>query len=128
MEHINSIELVLTHPPSLNSYLLNSRGGNHKYLSAKAKLFLKETENILKQNNLINLKLSGRLKYTCYYYAPDKRKRDIDNFCNKVPLDALKKCGLFVDDEQVDIIQCERKEIDINKKGYLKILIEQIIF
>jgi Holliday junction resolvase RusA-like endonuclease len=126
MEHINKIELVLTHPPSINSYLLNGRKGAYKYLSAKAKIFLKETEQILKDNNLINLKLTDRLKYSCYYYAPDKRKRDIDNFCNKVPLDALKKCGLFVDDEQIDIIYCERKEIDVNKKGYIKILIEKI--
>ena len=118
------IELELPHPPSINSYWLSGRGG-HKFLSKRALKFRQDVEIILKQNNLYNLKNEERLFYYCEYFAPDKRKRDIDNFCTKAVLDALKESGLFVDDCQIDEIHYKRMP-EIIKNGKLKIIIKNI--
>lgn len=117
------IELTLPHPPSINSYWPSTKGG-HKYLSPKAKVFRNEVVNIVDKAGYLNLKLQGSLRYTAVYHAPDKRRRDIDNFCSKAVLDALTHAGLYEDDCQIDEVYYRRGE-NI-KDGAIVIKIEQI--
>lgn len=117
------IELTLPAPPSINSYLKNSKSG-HNYLSKEAKEFRSEVVNIVSKAGFYNLKLSGRLSYYALYYPKDLRKRDLDNFCTKSVLDALTHSGIYIDDSQIDIIHYERREKFIN--GKIEIVIEEI--
>src|SRR5690606_18925410 len=45
--------------------------------------------------------LTGRLEVHLVLYPPDRRKRDIDNYCKGL-FDALSHAGFWVDDEQID--------------------------
>lgn len=119
---LNEINLVLPSPPSINSYWLSGKLGSHKFLSPKARKFKNEVFDILKENNCFMKKMEGRLFYFAKYYAPDKRARDIDNFCTKGPIDALKDGGLFIDDDQIDYIQYQRENVIKNGKLEIKIL------
>jgi crossover junction endodeoxyribonuclease RusA len=53
---------------------------------------------------------SARLGMWIDLYPPDKRKRDIDNLC-KVVLDGFQKAELYKDDNMIDLLVIERKEI-----------------
>jgi crossover junction endodeoxyribonuclease RusA len=110
----------LPHPPSLNSYWLNDRSGR-RYLSKKATQYRIDVNTVLQNIGLKDLKLNDRLFYYCEYYAPDKRKRDIDNFCTKAVLDALTHAGLYEDDSQIDEVYYKRCEIIKNGKLLIKI-------
>jgi len=68
--------------------------------------------------------LSGRIKLTVLLHAPDKRRRDIDNFGGKALLDALGYAGAYEDDSQVDILHIVRGEVI--KGGMVKVVIEEI--
>jgi len=117
------INLTLPIPPSVNSYWVNARGGSHKFLSEKARQFRSDVLHILLKENLIDLKITQRLKYTCYLYFPDKRKRDIDNY-HKGVLDALTNGKVYLDDSQIDEMYVFRKEII--KNGKIEIIIETL--
>lgn len=122
MQQQKEYSFTLPHPPSINSYWISGRGG-HKFLSKRAQQFRKDVDAELIKIGLKDLKLKDRLFYYCEYYAPDKRKRDIDNFCTKAVLDALKASGLYEDDSQVDEIHYKRCEIVKNGKLEIKIKI-----
>ena len=112
---ILDVEIPLS-PPSVNT----SWGFNksRRYLTPLANRFVKDLANWVKP------KMSGkRLKLEVVFNYPDKRVRDLDN--NLKPLiDGLVKCGLCVDDEQLDELIIKRGEvvkgglIKINSRGY----------
>jgi crossover junction endodeoxyribonuclease RusA len=55
--------------------------------------------------------VTGRVGVTMELYPPDRRKRDIDNYC-KGPLDALTHAGVWEDDEQIDELHIYKREAD----------------
>lgn len=90
-------------PPSVNTYW--GFKGSMRYLTASAKRFTKDL------GNWVPSKMSDkRLRLDLTFCYPDRRVRDLDN--NLKPLiDSLVKCGLFVDDGQIDEINVKRGEV-----------------
>lgn len=60
-----------------------------------------------------------------FIFYPDKRKRDLDNFCGKSVLDALEKAGVFVDDSQVK--ELYSVVCGIKKPGYIIVKIKKFL-
>lgn len=112
--------LILPFPNSTNSHWRTARGRH--YISSKGLLF---REAVAKQAKIQGIKpLKGRLCVEVELYPPDKRRRDIDNFGGKSLMDALMYAGVFVDDEQIDKLIVERKEIV--KYGQCVVTIKEI--
>ena len=112
--------LLLPFPNSTNQHWRTARGRH--YISSKG---LKFRQAVLKEAQLQGIKpLTGRLCVEVELYPPDRRRRDIDNFGGKSLMDALMYAGVFIDDEQVDKLTVERKEIV--KDGKCKVHIKEI--
>ena len=104
MSDVQSIEIQLPFPPSVNHYwrhvgrkvLISARG--RQYREAVAKLALASKCGRLGEE---------RLSIEIVVHAPNKKRRDLDNLL-KVPLDALCKAGVYDDDSQIDCINIWR--------------------
>lgn len=119
---MTEIKLTLPAPPSINR-LWRVRGS----IVYKTKLYTDYKQavmDVVKKSGYLNLKLETRLYYEAVYYPPDKRKRDIDNFCSKALLDSLTSAGVYVDDSQIDIIHYQRGPVV--KDGKIEIIIREI--
>lgn len=64
-------------------------------LSAKGEMYKKEVREAWQDQK--GQKLSGPVWLSAVLVQPDRRRRDLDNFCGKALLDALK--GLAYDDD-----------------------------
>lgn len=93
-------------PPSVNTYWRHA--GNVTYLTPKARQFRLEVAEIVSD---IPEALTGRLFVGIELTMPDRRKRDIDNAI-KSALDALGHAGVFVDDEQIDLLRVARLHVE----------------
>ena len=99
--------LILPFPNSTNQHWRAARGRH--YISAKGLAF---RQAVLNQARLQGIKpMTSRLCVEVDLYPPDRRRRDIDNFGGKSLMDALMYAGVFVDDEQIDRLVVQRKEI-----------------
>ncbi len=65
----------------------------------------------------------GRVQVKSEYAPPDAKKRDIDNIVKPI-FDSLSKCGLILDDKQVDKLVVER--LPVEKDGKLVIYVRKI--
>lgn len=113
------IRVQLPWPPTQNSNwrMLNGR----TLLSRKSRDY---KNDVIKQSYAWpKRRLIGRLELIIIAYPPDKRKRDLDNLL-KVPIDAMKAAGLFIDDSQIDKIIIERGTVI--KNGILAVEINEI--
>ena len=54
--------------------------------------------------------MTGRLRVDIHLHYPDRREYDIDNR-PKAVLDSLEEAGVFENDNQVDILHVERREV-----------------
>lgn len=93
--------LTLPFPPSTNTYYRKFR--NRMVIGAKGRAYKKAVALVCAQLPLLEverLPLQGWVSVRARLFAPDRRKRDIDNFCGKALLDALKGV-VFKDDSQV---------------------------
>ncbi len=100
------VTLTLPWPPSANHYWRFTRGGQ-KYLTAKAKQFRADVQQIV-FNNQADHKIAGDIGLYIDAHFPDKRRRDLDNTL-KCTLDALQHAGVFCDDSQVTEIHIVRR-------------------
>jgi crossover junction endodeoxyribonuclease RusA len=102
-----SLVLHVPFPPSVNTYW--GFHGSHRFLTTKAKEF---KTNCLR--SFIASKHQGfgasRLQVCVELYAPDRRKRDIDNHVKSL-LDALCQANVFDDDSQIDHLTIVRKKL-----------------
>lgn len=102
--------LCLPMPPSTNHYWGTS--GKRRFLTGKATLFRQVVAARCQEAGV--KPLQGRISVMAWLCPPDKRKRDLDNFCGKALLDALQHAGMYADDSQIDHFESRRAGI---KKG-----------
>jgi crossover junction endodeoxyribonuclease RusA len=93
--------LTLPFPPSTNTYYRKFR--NRMVIGAKGRAYKKAVALACSQLSLLErrtLPVRGRVQLEVMLFPPDKRRRDLDNFCGKALLDALKGVA-FGDDSLV---------------------------
>ena len=100
------MRFFLPFPPSSNNYRVPVRG--RLILSAKAREYYVAAAVALQQQGF--RKWDGtpeRVEVTIEIQAPDRRRRDIENFV-KPAIDAVVKAGLIDDDSQIDDLRIIR--------------------
>ena len=101
-----SLAIELPWPPSANRYW--RRKGHIIHVSTEAKNYKNQVAWILLPHKIKII--SDRIYLNIEAYPPDKRMRDLDNLI-KITLDSLQYARLFENDEQIDKISIERKEV-----------------
>lgn len=99
------IALDLPFPPTVNHYW--GQHGTRRFIRDKGVQF---RVAVAEKVAAMGQKLDGRLSVFVTLFPPDRRRRDIDNV-GKALMDALQHAGCFDDDEQIDVLHIERKEI-----------------
>jgi crossover junction endodeoxyribonuclease RusA len=103
------VEFYLPFPPSVNNYYVKTNRG--MFISMKGKKFRQQVqEAIYQQVPDCRLDEEEKLLVEVVLFAPDKRKRDVDNY-NKSLLDAITKTQLWEDDSQIDQLFNYRGEV-----------------
>ncbi len=102
------IALSLPYPPSMNTLYPSNRKTGRRFLSKRGTAYLAAFRVAVAAAGKPVQPLSGRLGYRLHLYPPDARKRDLSN-CLKAVEDCLTKCGVWVDDSQVDVIRVFRE-------------------
>lgn len=92
------IEII---PPSVNNYWLDS-GRAKKRLSKRALHFKAVMERFINP-----CRYDGKVAVNIQFAPPDAKVRDIDNIVKPI-FDSLSKCGLILDDRQVEKLVVER--------------------
>jgi crossover junction endodeoxyribonuclease RusA len=99
------IEFFVPFPPTINSYYSKTRNGI--YISKKGAVFRASgIELIRAQLRDFNF-LKLRLHCSVIFYAPDARKRDLDNYLKPL-LDVITHSGIWLDDSLVDQLSVYR--------------------
>ncbi len=101
------IRLELPWPPSVNHYWKYGKGC--VFINRPGRQY---RENVCVAVLLTDIRepLTGRLAVQVDLHPPDKRKRDIDNTMKGL-LDSLAHAGVYVDDEQIDVLTIRRQQI-----------------
>lgn len=116
------IILELPYPPSVNSYYRSPRTGplaGRTLISQKGRDYRKAAYQSVLQHKARKAP-RGRLSVGVVLYAPDRRKRDIDNPIKSL-LDALTHAGVIEDDSLIDKLAIERGPV--TKGGLVRVFI-----
>jgi crossover junction endodeoxyribonuclease RusA len=97
--------MVLPFPPSLNTYW-RSVPGKGVLISEKGRQYRSAVQALAASQNWPKFG-EARLSVHIEAWAPDKRRRDLDNML-KAALDALTHCGVWNDDSQIDDLRIVR--------------------
>ncbi|MDE7240282.1 RusA family crossover junction endodeoxyribonuclease [Desulfovibrio sp.] len=102
------LTIVLPFPPSVNHYWLNriaeTKAGRkyvQTYISAAGKAFKRKVGRAVRiQLGQQPGPIMGNCRLYVALHAPDKRRRDVDNYA-KALLDSLTEAGVWADDSQI---------------------------
>lgn len=109
--YLGEFSTDLPFPPSLNSYYRKVR--NRMIISEQGRTWRDRVVSIVKRKcKGLKFRDGARLTLMVSLFPPDKRKRDLDNFCGKALQDALQHSGIFEDDSQIDLCTYRRAEVD----------------
>lgn len=107
------ITLRLPFPPSTNTIWRSMRSGplaGRVLLSKAGREYRKAVNAAVAVQNARRGAIAGRVRVFIQLHPPTRRKLDLDNRIKAV-LDALTHAAVWVDDEQVDVLQITRAEI-----------------
>ena len=107
------IRLTLPFPPSTNTIWRSMRSGpmaGRVLLSKAGREYRKAVHSAVIAQIGARGAFGGRLRVLIQLHPPTRRRLDIDNRI-KACLDALTHAAVWVDDEQVDVLQITRGEI-----------------
>jgi len=109
--YLGEFSTDLPFPPSLNSYYRKVR--NRMIISEQGRTWRDRVISIVKRKcKGLKFKDGARLTLVVSLFPPDRRKRDLDNFCGKALQDALQHSGIFEDDSQIDLCTYRRGAVD----------------
>lgn len=109
------VQVRLGVPPSTNSYY-RSVTGKGVLISKRGREYRAEVASTCSEYVGV-FGEDARLSVLVVLRPPDKRKRDLDNFCGKALLDSLMKAGIFADDSQIDCLTMIRGKLDRVQPG-----------
>ena len=98
--NVKHVSLRLPWSPSANEIWGSLSGSYRPYLAPKYRKFLKEVSALYQAQGSPKFDEKNPLQVTIRLFPPHNRSYDIDNRV-KPTLDALTKCGLWVDDRYV---------------------------
>ena len=100
-------------PPSTNTYWRHTliKGKPRVLLSQEGRVFRRAAAHALLLQGIVIKGLDGRLAVQIILHAPDRTKRDLDNFGGKAVLDAITHANVWHDDSQVDDLHIRRGHI-----------------
>lgn len=110
--------LVLPFPPSGNTYYRSIRMGQscRVLISKKGREYREQVIQLVDELRIADpnfaalIPFDKRLSVSVLLNAPTRRKYDIDNR-SKALLDALQHAGIYLDDEQIDVLILRRGEV-----------------
>lgn len=111
--------MVLPFPPSLNTYW-RSVPGKGVLISEKGRQYRSAVQALAIAQKWQRFG-DSRLSVNIEAWAPDKRRRDLDNML-KAALDALTHAGVWQDDSQIDELRIVRMPL---VGGMLKIQVQE---
>ena len=100
--------ITIPWPPSVNRYYrhIATGKGPRVLISREGRAYRGAVQSAALNAGAVK-HFEGRLHVVIKAYPPDRRRRDLDNIL-KATLDALQHAGVYVDDEQIDIIEVRR--------------------
>ena len=102
------ITITLPWPPSTNAAWRSVSG--RVLISAQGRAYRKAVLAEVATGRGRAAPLAGRLAVGIILHAPDRRRRDVDNYAKQL-LDACTHAGLWLDDSQIDDLRIRRGEI-----------------
>lgn len=122
----SAFTIKLPFPPSLNALWDWTKlgKGNRPTLSDIGRAYRAAVHSAVavQQSDLPYSVLTGRLAVRIEGFAPDKRKRDIDNWCKAI-LDSIEATGkVFLDDGQIDRLEVIRRTVS-PRDGFVMVTI-----
>lgn len=119
------IRIELPFPPSTNAYWRHVAMGRgvRVLISERGRKYRDQVVASCCSVHVTGLNLGGRLRVTVTLHAPDRRRRDLDNY-NKGLLDALTEAGVWGDDSQIDDLRNVRGQVV--KGGKVVVEIEEL--
>ncbi len=104
---MSDYQFTIPFPPSVNGYWRSYKG--RQIISSRGRDYRQRCIEAMKEQRIHNEKLNCRLGVYVRFHAPDKRRRDLDNYL-KAALDGITHAGFWVDDEQIDKLTIKRAE------------------
>ena len=123
-------EITLPFPPSVNRYYRSPRSGplaGRTLISEEARKYRAAVCSLVAESKLGG-PMEGLLRVSVEVFAPDRRKRDLDNL-HKGILDSLTHAGVWGDDSQIDDLRIYRARDDKGALiigGMVKVMVERI--
>ncbi len=100
--------ITLPWPPSINHYWRHFRG--RTVISQEGRTFRANVCSLLAGGGPRKPPAGGRIALAMDAFPPDRRRRDLDNLQKSV-LDALEHAEVYEDDNQVDLLLTQRREV-----------------
>lgn len=117
-----TLNICLPFPPSTNTYWRNVAG--RTLISDKGRKYRAHVVGISGMHGLAcTFPASARLILKIDLHLPDKRRRDVDNYCKAI-LDAFTYAGIWADDEQIDMLIVRKR--GVAPPGMAEVWVEEI--
>ena len=106
-----TFEATLPWPPTVNSYWRHKVIGKLAtvYISQEGQAYRKAVNLCLMEHGVKTYALEGDLRVEIEVFAPDRRKRDIDNLLKSL-LDSLTHAQVWKDDNQIADLRIYRNK------------------